>query len=86
MTLTKEEKSTIIDKFGHSTGSLDVQIALWTRRIELLTEHFKTHKKDHHGRRGLIQLVNKRRKLLDYLKRKDFTKYKTLIADLGLRK
>lgn len=68
------------------TGSPEVQIALLTRRIVDLTEHFKTHKKDHHSRRGLLKLVSQRRRQLNYLKRTDLTRYKTLIGKLGLRK
>ena len=68
------------------TGSPEVQVALLTARIELLTGHFKVHKKDHHSRRGLLQLVNRRRSLLDYLKRKDNERYKALIEKLGLRR
>ncbi|KAF1687766.1 30S ribosomal protein S15 [Pseudoxanthomonas broegbernensis] len=70
----------------NDTGSPEVQVALLTARIEQLTEHFKTHKKDHHSRRGLLQLVNRRRSLLDYLKRKDNERYKSLIEKLGLRR
>ena len=68
------------------TGSPEVQIALLTARINELTEHLKKHKKDHHSRRGLLQLVNRRRSLLDYLKKKDNERYKTLIEKLGLRR
>ena len=68
------------------TGSPEVQVALLTARIELLTGHFKVHKKDHHSRRGLLQLVNRRRSLLDYLKSKDNERYKALIEKLGLRR
>ena len=68
------------------TGSPEVQVALLTARIVVLTDHFKTHKKDHHGRRGLLKMVSRRRKLLDYLKRKDAARYTDLIAKLGLRK
>lgn len=68
------------------TGSPEVQVALLSARIEHLTEHFKTHVKDHHSRRGLLKLVGQRRRLLDYLRRKDFQRYKTLIGQLGLRK
>lgn len=68
------------------TGSPEVQVALLTARIEHLSGHFKTHKKDHHSRRGLLQLVNRRRSLLDYLKRKDNERYKALIEKLGLRR
>ena len=71
---------------ANDTGSPEVQVALLTGRIEQLTEHFKTHKKDHHSRRGLLQLVNRRRSLLDYLKRKDNERYKGLIEKLGLRR
>ncbi len=71
---------------ANDTGSPEVQVALLTGRIEQLTEHFKTHKKDHHSRRGLLQLVNRRRSLLDYLKRKDNECYKALIEKLGLRR
>ncbi|MDR1075820.1 MAG: 30S ribosomal protein S15 [Xanthomonadaceae bacterium] len=71
---------------ANDTGSPEVQVALLTGRIEQLTEHFKIHKKDHHSRRGLLQLVNQRRSLLDYLKRKDVERYKALIAKLGLRR
>jgi len=68
------------------TGSPEVQVALLTARIELLSEHFKLHKQDHHSRRGLLQMVNRRRSLLDYLKRKDVERYKALIEKLGLRR
>jgi small subunit ribosomal protein S15 len=68
------------------TGSPEVQVALLTTRINELTEHFKVHKQDHHGRRGLLKLVGQRRRLLDYLKRKDPERYKTTIARLGIRK
>ena len=70
----------------NDTGSPEVQVALLTARIEQLTEHFKTHKKDHHSRRGLLQLVNRRRSLLDYLKGKNVERYKALIEKLGLRR
>ena len=68
------------------TGSSDVQVALLTQRINELTEHFKTHTKDHHGRRGLLKMVGQRRRLLDYLKRRDIDRYRQLIERLGLRK
>jgi small subunit ribosomal protein S15 len=87
--LNKENKSTIIEKFkAHDvdTGSPEVQIALLSKRIEYLTEHFKIHKKDHHSRQGLIKMVGKRRRLLDYLKKKNISRYKEVIAQLGLRK
>ena len=71
---------------ANDTGSPEVQVALLTGRIEQLTGHFKVHKKDHHSRRGLLQLVNRRRSLLDYLKRKDNERYKALIVKLGLRR
>ena len=71
---------------ANDTGSPEVQVALLTARIEHLSGHFKTHKKDHHSRRGLLQLVNRRRSLLDYLKRKDNERYKGLIEKLGLRR
>ena len=83
------DTSKIIEEFKrvpNDTGSPEVQVALLTGRIEQLTEHFKTHKKDHHSRRGLLQLVNRRRSLLDYLKRKDNERYKALIEKLGLRR
>lgn len=68
------------------TGSSEVQVALLSARIDTLTEHFQTHKKDHHSRRGLLKLVGQRRRLLDYLRRVDFERYKSLIEKLGLRK
>lgn len=89
MALSKDKKSNIIKKFQRSdldTGSSEVQIALISKRIEELTEHFKIYKKDNHSRQGLIKLVNQRRSLLDYLKRKDFGKYSKIIGDLGIRK
>ncbi len=82
-------KKPTIEKFargGSDTGSPEVQVALLTQRINHLTEHFKIHKKDHHGRRGLLLLVSKRRSLLEYLKRKDQSRYSTLIGALDLRK
>ena len=89
MTQTSEVKSKIIDDYrAHDTdtGSSEVQVALLTQRINELTEHFKIHKKDHHGRRGLLKLVGRRRRLLDYLKRTDVERYRKLIERLGLRK
>jgi small subunit ribosomal protein S15 len=83
------KKTEIIEKFKvHSTdtGSSEVQIALLTDRIQYLTEHFKTHKKDHHSRQGLLKLVGQRQSLLDYLKNKDVNKYRTILQELGLRK
>ncbi len=87
--LTKERKSEIIGTFGQhdkDTGSPEVQIALLTERINYLTEHFKVHKKDFHSRRGLLKLVSRRKKLLEYLKRKDFNRYRDIVNKLGLRK
>lgn len=89
MPLTKEQKQGIIDKYGQNgqdTGSSSVQIAMLTQRIKELTEHFKTHKKDHHSRRGLLKLVGKRRRLLDYMIRTDLEKYRELIKELGIRR
>ncbi len=89
MALASEEKQELIGKFrthASDTGSPEVQVAILTRRIVELTEHFKTHKKDHHSRRGLLLLVSKRKSLLEYLKRKNVERYKTLIQELGLRK
>ena len=71
---------------ANDTGSPEVQVALLTARIEMLTEHFKAHKQDHHSRRGLLMMVNRRRSLLDYLHRKDANRYKALIQKLGLRR
>ncbi len=82
-------KQEIVEKFGRDakdTGSSEVQVALLSSRISYLTGHFKEHKKDHHGRRGLLKMVSKRRKLLDYLKGQDITRYKAIIEALGLRK
>jgi small subunit ribosomal protein S15 len=87
--LTKEAKQEIIDRFGASsqdTGSAKVQIALLSKRIEELTEHLRTHKKDHHSRRGLLRLVGQRRRLLNYLQRNDLEGYRGLIRELGLRR
>ncbi len=89
MVLTAERKGEIIQKFrvhDSDTGSPEVQVALLTERINYLTEHFKVHKKDFHSRRGLLKLVGQRRRLLDYLKRKDVERYRKLIAELGLRR
>ena len=83
------QKSSIIEKFRThegDTGSPEVQIALLSERINYLTEHFKTHKKDHHSRRGLLKLVSQRRRQLDYLKKTDIERYRTLIGRLNLRK
>lgn len=89
MALTKEEKQELIKQFGRTpgdTGSPEVQIAILTRRIQELTEHLKTHKKDFASRRGLLQMVGKRRSLLAYLKRTDFSRYQTILEKLNLRK
>lgn len=89
MATAKETKEKIVGDFkthGSDTGSSQVQIALLTQRINELTEHFKTHKKDNHSRRGLLKMVSRRRKLLDYLKRKDINEYHTIIEKLGLRR
>jgi small subunit ribosomal protein S15 len=85
----ESRKPTVVEKFRtheRDTGSPEVQVALLTERIHYLTEHFKTHKKDHHSRRGLLKLVGQRRRLLDYLKTKDTTRYRKLIDGLGIRK
>lgn len=89
MSITAERKQELIKEYAvkeGDTGSPEVQVAILTSRITTLTEHFKGHKKDNHSRRGLIKMVNQRRKLLDYLKSKDDARYKTLIGRLGLRK
>ena len=89
MPLAKEVKTTIISDYKQhetDTGSSEVQIALLTKRIVDLTEHFKTHKKDHHSRRGLLKLVSQRRKLLDHMKAEDSKRYHTIIAQLGIRR
>jgi small subunit ribosomal protein S15 len=89
MTLTQEDKLEIVSKFGKAerdTGSAEVQIALLTRRINELTEHLRAHRKDHHSRRGLLMLVGRRRRLLNYLQRKDLEGYRSLIRELGLRR
>jgi small subunit ribosomal protein S15 len=89
MSLTVEKKQEIVSKHGRApgdTGSAEVQIALLTARINELTEHLRTHKKDHHSRRGLLMLVGKRRRLLGYLQRTDLDRYRALIKELGLRR
>ena len=89
MTLTKEAKQEIVGKHGRSesdTGSAEVQIALLTARINELTEHLRLHKKDHHSRRGLLLLVGRRRRLLDYLRGVSDTRYRAVIERLGIRK
>jgi small subunit ribosomal protein S15 len=88
MALTAENRDTIITKYQiheNDRGSTKVQVAMLTARINDLTGHFRTHKKDHHSRRGLLKMVGQRRRLLDYLKRTDLQGYRALIADLGLR-
>ena len=89
MTLTKERKQELIGKFGREdgdTGSAEVQVALLTERINHLTEHLRSHRKDHHSRRGLLMMVGKRRRLLGYLERADLERYRKVVADLGLRR
>ena len=89
MTLTSERKREITERFGKSTedtGSTEVQIALLTERINHLTEHLRTHRKDHHSRRGLLMLVGKRRRFLNYLQRSNLERYRELIKELGLRR
>jgi small subunit ribosomal protein S15 len=89
MALAKETTAGVIDQFkqhASDTGSPEVQVALLTKRINELTEHFKTHKKDNHSRRGLLKMVSQRRGLLDYVKKRDINRYHSLIASLGLRK
>jgi small subunit ribosomal protein S15 len=89
MALVKEVKTGLIQQYRKhdtDTGSPEVQIAILTNRIGYLTEHFKSHKKDHHSRRGLLQLVGRRRRLLDYLRRIDAVRYRAVIERLGIRK
>jgi small subunit ribosomal protein S15 len=89
MTMSAENKQAVIDDYKRGdkdTGSPEVQVALLTERINHLTSHFKTHKKDNHSRRGLVRMVNSRRNLLDYLKKKDVERYSDLIKRLGLRR
>ncbi|MDA0707080.1 MAG: 30S ribosomal protein S15 [Proteobacteria bacterium] len=89
MSLSTETKGTIVKDYARGetdTGSPEVQVALLSARITELTEHFGTHKKDHHSRQGLLRMVNKRRKLLDYLKAKDQDRYRELISRLGIRR
>jgi len=89
MSMTAERKNEVINEFKQhegDTGSPEVQIALLTTRITDLTEHMKDHKQDHHSRRGLLKMVGKRRKLLDYLKKKDVSRYRNVIQRLGIRK
>lgn len=89
MVLTPEIKREIIDRFKlneNDTGSAEVQIALLSSRIKYLTDHFKIHKKDHHSRRGLLKLVGQRRRLINYLKKRNVEKYRHIIKELGIRK
>jgi small subunit ribosomal protein S15 len=89
MTLTKADKSGLIEDHRRSeqdTGSPEVQVAILSKRIDELTEHLRTHARDHHSRRGLLQMVGKRRRLLDYLRREDVERYRALIGRLGLRR
>jgi small subunit ribosomal protein S15 len=89
MALTKEAKREVVGTYGKAdadTGSPEVQIALLTRRIEQLTEHLRTHRKDHQSRRGLLKLVGQRRRLLNYLQKRNLEAYRTLIKELGLRR
>ena len=89
MAMLKDRKSDLINEYKiheSDTGSPEVQIALLSERIKYLTEHFKTHKKDHHSRRGLLKMVGRRRRLLDYLKSRDVDRYKVIIDRVGLRK
>ena len=89
MTLKADDKKEVVSKFGKhekDTGSPEVQVALLTSRITYLTEHFKSHKKDHHSRRGLLKLVGQRKSLLKYLMKKDVERYRAVINELGIRK
>ena len=89
MSLTQEKKAELIEKFGDSpqdTGKAEVQVALLTERINQLTDHLRSHKKDHHSRRGLLMLVGQRRRFLNYLQRSDLERYRALVKELGLRK
>ena len=89
MSLTQEEKREVTEQFGkyaNDTGATEVQIALLTRRINQLTEHLREHKHDHHSRRGLLMLVGRRRRFLNYLQKKDLERYRSLIRELGLRR
>ncbi len=89
MSITTDRKSELVKEFGATdgdTGSPEVQVAILTERISNLTDHFKTHKKDNHSRRGLLKMVSQRRKLLDYIKAKDVARYAGLIQRLGIRK
>ena len=87
--MTQERKQELVEKFGDNptdTGKAEVQIALMTERINELTEHLRAHRKDHHSRRGLLMIVGRRRRFLNYLQRKDLERYRALVRELGLRK
>jgi len=89
MSLSNDKKKELVKQYGENdvdTGKTEVQVALLSERIKYLTEHFKTHSKDHHSRRGLLKLVGQRRRLLDYLARKDINRYRNLVKDLGIRR
>lgn len=89
MSLSNDKKKELVNQYGETdvdTGKTEVQVALLSERIKYLTEHFKTHSKDHHSRRGLLKLVGQRRRLLDYLARKDINRYRNLVKDLGIRR
>jgi small subunit ribosomal protein S15 len=89
MSLTKDKKQELVEKYGRDgtdTGSTEVQVALLTARINELTEHLRTHSKDHHSRRGLLMLVGQRRRLLRYLEGTSLDRYRSLVAELGLRR
>jgi small subunit ribosomal protein S15 len=89
MTITQERTRELVERFGTGetdTGRTEVQVALLTERIAALTEHLRTHRKDHHSRRGLLMLVGKRRRLLSYLQRSDLERYRSLVRELGLRR
>jgi small subunit ribosomal protein S15 len=89
MTVTSERKQELVEKFGDGatdTGRTEVQVALLTERINSLTEHLRVHRKDHHSRRGLLMLVGRRRRLLNYLQRADLERYRALLRELGLRR
>ncbi|MDQ2894433.1 MAG: 30S ribosomal protein S15 [Actinomycetota bacterium] len=89
MNLTQERKQELITQFGETptdTGKTEVQVALLTERINLLTDHLRTHRKDHHSRRGLLMMVGRRRRFLNYLQSSDLERYRTLIRELGLRR
>lgn len=89
MTVTQDRKRELVERFGTGaadTGKTEVQVALLTERINALTEHLRTHRRDHHSRRGLLMMVGRRRRFLDYLQRTDLERYRALVRELGLRK